>query len=513
MKFVNITEIKPEVRTEGLNAQLELKRNGERLDIRVSAQEITRVVLSWPVACSGTERVLGDAWERGYGDLEWKVPEASDVLPWYVLIHGDRVTHGYGVMTGCASFASWTLARGRLTLALDLRNGGSATQLDGRELIAASVVCREGKDGESAYGAARALCTMMCAYPRFPKEPVYGINNWYYAYGKSSEEEILRDADLLSGWTEHLPVRPFAVIDDGWQIAHTGSCNGGPWDRSNYRFPDMKALADTLKKKNLRPGIWFRPLLTSECFPDDCYLARNPENTNYDSISQRILDPSHPYVLDQVKKMIQGLRDWGYELIKHDFTTNDIFGRWGFRMGAEMTENGWSFYDRSKTTAEIILNLYRALREGAGEDTLILGCNTVSHLAAGIFEMQRTGDDTSGREWARTLKMGVNTLAFRMPQHRTFYGADADCVGITPLIPWEKNRQWMNLLAESGTPLFLSVDPNALTPERVADIQSALAAFLRRAADGQQEAVPLNWMETRTPDQWEIEGELKTFLW
>ena len=513
MRFVNIVETKPEIRTEGTNVRVEPEQNGERLDIRVAAQEITRVVLSWPVTYSGNERVLGDAWERGYGDLEWKAPNALDVLPWYVLIHGDGITHGYGVMTGCASFAGWTIAEGKLTIALDMRNGGCATQLNGRELIAASIVCREGKPKETAYDAARALCGLMCPSPRFPREPVYGINDWYYAYGKNTQEGILRDAGFLSGLTEDLPVRPFAVIDDGWQTAHTDSYNGGPWDRGNDGFPDMKVLADALKKKNVRPGIWFRPLLTSECFPQDCYLRRDPENSNQDSIGQHFLDPSHPYVLCQVKEMIRGLRDWGYELIKHDFTTYDIFGRWGFRMGAEMTESGWGFCDRNKTTAEIILNLYRTLREGAGEDTLILGCNTVSHLSAGIFDMQRTGDDTSGREWARTLKMGVNTLAFRMPQHRTFYGADADCVGITPLIPWEKNRQWMNLLAESGTPLFLSADPDAVTPERVTEIRNAFQTLIRRSAYGQAEAIPFNWMETRTPDQWEIGGELKTFSW
>ena len=135
------------------------------------------------------------------------------------------------------------------------------------------------------------------------------------------------------------PVRPFVVIDDGWQLCHTSCCNGGPWDRSNYRFPDMKALAEKINARGMRPGIWFRPLLTSECYPDECYLRRDPDNTNPDSLKQRTLDPSHPYVLNKVREMMRGLSAWGYELIKHDFSTWDIFGRWGFRMGEEMTES------------------------------------------------------------------------------------------------------------------------------------------------------------------------------
>lgn len=51
-------------------------------------------------------------------------------------------------------------------------------------------------------------------------------------------------------------------------------------------------------------------------------------------------------------------------------------------------------------------------------------------------------------------EMGINTLAFRMLQQGTFYGADADCVGITEHIDWNKNRQWMEVLAESGTPFL-----------------------------------------------------------
>ena len=95
-----------------------------------------------------------------------------------------------------------------------------------------------------------------------------------------------------------------------------------------------------------------------------------------------------------------------------------------------MTSDGWAFADRSRTTAEIIMDHYRSIRAGAG-DAVLIGCNTIGHLSAGIFEVSRTGDDTSGKEWDRVRKMGVNTLAFRMPQHGAFFAADADCVGQT----------------------------------------------------------------------------------
>ena len=107
-----------------------------------------------------------------------------------------------------------------------------------------------------------------------------------------------------------------------------------------------------------------------------------------------------------------------------------------------------------------------AIRTGAGDGIYLIGCNTMSHLSAGVFEMCRIGDDTSGRDWDRTRKMGVNTLAFRLPQHNRFYAVDGDCVGLTTDISWERNRQWLRLLAGSGAPLFVSAQPEAMGAEQ-----------------------------------------------
>ena len=512
MQFTDILSETPEIRSDGLDVQVDLENLGDSLAVWVTAREVTRVSLSWKAAIRDA-LVLGDAWERGYGDLAWKPADASRVLPWYALICENSLTYGFGVKTGCAAFAHWKAGEDRLTLVLDLRNGGSSTKLNGRRLLAASVVCREGRREESAYEAARALCTQMCDRPRFPKEPVYGINNWYYAYGRSSEEEILRDADALASWTPAGNVKPFVVIDDGWQTAHSDSYNGGPWDSGNEAFPDMKGLAEKIKGRNQRPGLWLRPLVTRERVPESLCLQRNPEELAYDRSGFSVLDPSHPEVLKKVSGMMRTIQAWGYELIKHDFTTCDLFGRWGSTMGDEMTESGWHFWDQTRTTAEIILGLYQALRQGAGDSVLLLGCNTVSHLSAGIHDLQRTGDDTSGREWERTKKMGINTLAFRMPQHNTFYGSDADCVGITAQIPWEKNRQWMDLLARSATPLFLSVDPAAVTPQIASEIREAICKCLACAEPGRREAVPLNWQETAFPDRWQVNGQTVCYDW
>src|SRR6185503_13217619 len=145
----------------------------------------------------------------------------------------------------------------------------------------------------------------------------------------------------------------------------------------------------------------------------------------------------------------------------------------------------------TRTTAEVIDELYGTIRTAAGT-SFVIGCNTVSHLSAGHFEICRIGDDTSGTEWARTRKMGVNTLAFRGVQHGAFYVGDADCVGVTTAVPWSFNRQWLDLLARSGTMLFVSLAPDALGADQKRDLKAALALAARTQPLGE----PLDWQRT-----------------
>jgi alpha-galactosidase len=262
----------------------------------------------------------------------------------------------------------------------------------------------------------------------------------------------------------------------------------------------MADLAAGIAKAGARPGVWVRPLIAARSQPQDWRLRHRAS----------ILDPTVPEVRQLVKADIARVRGWGFELIKHDYSTFDITGRWGRTMRGDVTNDGWSFSNSNRTTAEVILDFYRAIREAAG-DAGIIGCNTMSHLSAGIFELNRIGDDTSGQQWSRTRQMGVNTLAFRACQQDTFYAADADCVGMTTAaaVPWAKNRQWMDLLARSGTPLFLSLNRTAVTKEIEQDVREALAT----AAAPQSAPEALDWMDTPAPRRWKLMGQVREYDW
>lgn len=96
--------------------------------------------------------------------------------------------------------------------------------------------------------------------------------------------------------------------------------------------------------------------------------------------------------------------------------------------------------------------------------------------------------------------MGVNTLAFRLAQHRTFFVVDPDCVPCTPRTPWERKRQFLDLVARSGTALFVSVDPTARTPQVDADLRAAVRVALDGGEPGGVE--PVDWLHSTTPTRW-----------
>lgn len=483
----------------GISVRTEPAAGGMPVTIEAAEVPLLRLHLRWRAAVPERWRILNDQWERSYGDLEWRGVIGERILPWYFLAFDGRAAHGYGVATGASCFAFWQADPAGISLWLDLRNGGSAVRLGPRTLEAAVIRVRRGAADESAFQSARRFCRQLCARPRLPSAPVYGGNNWYYTYGRNcSAAAIERDAGLMAELAPSGRNRPFMVIDDGWSPVNTA----GPWDRGNAGFPDMPGLAAAIKRGGVRPGIWLRPLYTTAEVAPAARL-RSRAGARYAT-----LDPSLAETLETVRRDIGRMTSWGFELIKHDYSSFDLLGRWGSSMGADLTEAGWHFADRSRTTAEIALSFYRAIRQAAGE-AAIIGCNTFGHLSAGLFELQRTGDDTSGRDFQRTRRMGVNTLAFRGPQHRAFFDLDADCAPVTPQLPWELAARWLDLVARSGTALFVSPDPAAINTESKQAVRRAFAA----AAQTRQPAEPLDWMDTTTPGRWRIDGGAVEYDW
>jgi alpha-galactosidase len=490
------------VKLHYVNAMLKIEAGSPK-------EPLSNVILNWKYNEPNQAKILGDHWERSYGDLNFQPADFNRKMPWYFVQHNLKNTICFGVKTGCNTICHWQLGDGQMQLTLDTRSAGKGVNLGARVLNAADVIGTQAIAGENTFATTRRFCKMMCDKPLLPKQPVYGINDWYVAYGANSAELILNHTSRMAELVTDHSNKPFSVIDAGWATYAPALPNDGGWNddftRPNDKFKDMHQVANNIKKLGMRPGLWTRPLCASY---KDAKNRLLPDISGRNSTKRPVLDPTIAENLEWIKNTIKVQREWGYELVKHDFSTYDILGKWGNHMEDDITTPGWAFNDNTKTTAEVILNLYRTIREGA-QDIYLLGCNTASHLSAGLFEINRIGDDTSGKEWARTRKMGVNTLGFRMTQHNNFYAADGDCVGLTKAVPWEKNKQWMRLLAESSSAFFISAQEEATGAEQKEYIKRSFAM----AAKKQPIAEPLDWLEQQWPAKWKLNGKIVDFNW
>lgn len=412
---------------------------------------------------SFVDKVYGDQWERSSfrSALEWRSVMSNRILPWFCYLRGENQTACYGIKTGADCFALWQVDTHGITLFLNLCCGNDGTDLK-EPLLACEVVHLVGKEGEDVYKTARAFSKLMCERPVLPKTPVFGLNNWYWAYGDISREIVIAETDYLMQMTAGCKNKPYMVIDAGWQrdyMQGETAYNGGPWTANN-RFGNMERMADEIHVRGAMAGLWERPLLTRDVVPDEAKVAS--------SNGGNILDPTHPFAIEKIYNDTSMIRGWGYELIKHDFTSVDLTGL-PQKHDYELFAPGRQLFDRTKTTASVFKNLYRTIQRAAG-DAEVIGCNVYGHLSAGIHSIQRTGGDTSGHAYEWTKRDGVNTV-MRLPTNNIFYNADPDCAAFTDCVPADINLDFLEMCAYTGMVTIASVTPNSLTEEEMKRIR------------------------------------------
>ena len=476
---------------------ISLKGNDESISAYLKAEKtlISHLFLYYQIPLNNEMKIMGDSFERGYGDISWS-KEYSKQRFWYIFINDEKnnYLYCYGIKVQPHSIVSFKIVNNLLQIDFNTQSGGSGVLLENRTLNLGTLIYKK-LHYDNLFDACKSFLKLLMEDTKRLDidHKVYGFNNWYYAYGKSSYSQIIDDTLLLEELTDGLENRPYMVVDDGWSIYPAN----GPWI-INDKFKDMAKLAKEIKSHNIHPGIWFRPLShLSNDFKDN----RHPLNKDF-------LDPTIKETKEYVYNLVRQIVDWGYELIKYDYITYDIFLNYGFQMDDNLTPQGWRYKDNHYTNAEIILDMYRIIREAAG-NALLIGCNTVSHLAAGLVEINRIGDDTSGFDWERTTKMGVNSLAFRLIQNNVFYVIDADCVGIMNKIDWNLNKNWLNLLANSSSPLFVSCDPYLVTDEIKKDLKEAFKINEKQ----NNKCYPLDWYDNHLPSLWDIDGSIVKYKW
>lgn len=412
---------------------------------------------------SFVDKVYGDQWERSSigAYLEWRSVMSSRVLPWFCYVRSANQTACYGVKTGADCFALWQVDTHGITLFLNLCCGNDGTDLK-EPIVACEVVQFFGAEGEDTYHTARRFSRLMCDKPILPQSPIFGVNNWYWAYGDISREIVIEETNYLMQMTDGCKNQPYMVIDAGWQrdfILERYAYIGGPWT-PNSRFGDMQLMADEIHARGAKAGLWERPLLTHDAIPEEAKIAS--------CFGGDILDPTHPFAIEKIYNDTSMIRSWGYDLIKHDFSANDLTGispLTSEKHDYELFASGRHMFDRTKTSATVFKNLYQTI-QNAANGAEVIGCNVFGHLSAGIHSIQRTGGDTSGHAYEWTKRDGVNTV-MRLPTNNIFYNVDPDCAAFTDQVPADINLDFLEMCAYTGMATIASVTPNALTPEQM----------------------------------------------
>lgn len=180
----------------------------------------------------------------------------------------------------------------------------------------------------------------------------------------------------------------YIQLDDGYQSLI------GDWLKTNKRFPEgLEALACEIREAGFKPGIWTAPFSVS---PDSSVYAEHPDwvvrNRNGKPVKAGFimgkfgprpyfaLDTTIPEARAHVTSLYARLRQMGWHLFKIDFLTSAMVE--GVRR------------DSSKTRAEAYRMGMQAVRDGVGEDGLILTGIGPFLANTGIIDIQRLSPDT-----------------------------------------------------------------------------------------------------------------------
>ncbi len=101
---------------------------GLSLSLIAPSASVLRVHVRWRLALPAAKlRVLSDACERSYGDLDWREVIPERPLPWHFLTFDGERTDGYGVAVA-AALSFWQCDRGGVSLWLDVHNRGKGVK-------------------------------------------------------------------------------------------------------------------------------------------------------------------------------------------------------------------------------------------------------------------------------------------------------------------------------------------------------------------------------------------------
>ncbi|MDR1141671.1 MAG: alpha-galactosidase [Planctomycetaceae bacterium] len=364
------------------------------------------------------------------------------------------------------------------------------------------------------------------------KEPLSGYCTWYADQfgGACNETELVR---LTQTAAEKLAPYGFnfVQIDDGWQ---TGITKNGPKKNFTQHNSEgayrngMKKTAQMIRSNNFHAGIWFMPFAGSS---EDSYWNKdwfvksgvtdvldeqgkskrrytqtvNKLGEPYESFwGGTSLDLTNPEVQKYLHDEVQRIAgEWEFNYFKLD-------GLWTGTATEQLYVNNEYcpddlgepvFHDPNLTPIAAYRKGFEIIRQAAGDDVFILGCNISQNMRTlgasfGCVDAMRIGPD-NGAKW-NSLKAGPWHGSNRYFLNGRVWWNDPDPVYVRDSMPLEHARLIASWVAVSGQLFAFSDWLPSLSEERV--------EILRRTIrhHGLRSAKPVDLFDKELPNIWHL---------
>lgn len=272
-----------------------------------------------------------------------------------------------------------------------------------------------------------------------------GWCSWYTYWNEVTAQDIVDNLEVID---EHDLGIGVVQVDDGYQKGI------GDWLDGRPGFGDLDEVARRIMDSGRTPGLWTAPFLVgadsdlAAAHPDWLVGGAVASDRHWDQ-EIRVLDVTHPDAAEHLVGVFATLRERGFGFHKIDF----IYG--GAMVGRRHED---------MTPIEAYRRGLELVREGAGDNAVILGCGAPLLPSIGLVDAMRISPDVMPA-WEPDLddisqpgmRSALAAGRARAWMHGRLWVNDPDCVLVRPEVerpaPWAAYVETLRGLAVSSDPL------------------------------------------------------------